>query len=61
MKKHKKKVIGGAIVATIIAILEAYPMICPMLPFEVDCERTAAIAEFGKTKLQEAQDAGSFE
>ncbi len=56
-RKHKKKYAAGSAVAVLIALLEAWPHICPLVPFRVQCEAAKPLAEFGATKLKESQDA----
>ena len=56
IKKHKKKYGAAAIVSIIIALLEAAPHIKALIQGD-----TKPLAEFGKTKLYELQDAGVFE
>lgn len=57
-KKHKKKYSAAAIVSIVIALLEAWPTICPILPFKLTCVDTRPLAEFGKSKVEELKDAG---
>jgi hypothetical protein len=54
--KKKKAGIAAIIVAVAIALLEAYPHILTA----IHGGDTKPLAEFGKTKLYELQDAGTF-
>lgn len=57
IKRHKKKYVAGTTVALIITLLELYPLIRQA----ISTGDTAPIAEFGKSKLLELQDAGIIE
>ncbi len=57
-KKHKKKYLTAGTVATLVAVLELWQQLCPLLPWNIQCEKQKPLAEFGISKLQELQDAG---
>lgn len=58
IRRNKKKYTAASTIALIVAVLEAWPLVCPLLPFNIECARTEPLAKFGVSKLQELQDAG---
>ena len=54
--KHKGKMTAVAVLGAIgLAILEAWPQICPMIPYvNTSCGITAPLVNIGKDQLEEA-------
>jgi hypothetical protein len=56
IRKNKKKYIGGAMaISVLIAILEMWPSICPLIPLQLQCHLHGPAVELGKKGLQELE------
>lgn len=58
INKHSKKYGLAAIAAMIVAGLQLFSAICPMLPFKLQCPNTQQLQTTIQTTSQGLQDAG---
>lgn len=58
IKRHKKKYAAGSVIAIVVALLQLWPSICPLLPFNIKCVDTKPLSNQLKDSFGELSDAG---
>lgn len=55
---HSAKYIATIVISILIALLQAWPTLCPALPFKLDCSKSQAIINVVNPTLQQQLGTG---